>query len=282
MAIEPVRQQVIRRARGVRAALSAPLYFKPGHYHSPIASSADRDTAVSWRALAPVGIDLQPEAQVALATELAPLMRQLPTDRWHDHNTWYDRADAAVLHAMLRHYRPARVIEVGSGFSTAVVLDTAERFLPELRITCIEPYPQRLFARLRPPDRVELLQRPVQEVPRATFTALTAGDILLIDSSHVVKAGSDVIWLLLHVLPVLDPGVVVHVHDVHWPFEYPERWLRQGRDWTETYLLRAFLTHNTAWRILLFTHWLWTQRPEVLPAELRGLPTGTLWLERDR
>ncbi|MBF9128296.1 class I SAM-dependent methyltransferase [Plantactinospora sp. S1510] len=280
MAVEGFQTGVIRRARGISAALSVPPYVKPGHYYSPATAPADRATAIRWRDLAPVGVDLREAEQLRLADELAPLLLDLPTDRWQDRNGMYGRADAAVLHAMLRHHRPARLIEVGSGYSTAVALDVAERFLPELRITCVEPHPARLQSRLRPGDEVELIQRPVQDVDRATFATLRSGDILLIDSTHVVKAGSDVVWLFLHVLPTLRPGVIVHIHDIHWPFEYPERWLREGRDWTEVYLLRAFLTDNTAWRVLLFTSWLWACRPQAVPAELRGLPTGAFWMRR--
>ncbi|GAA3754488.1 class I SAM-dependent methyltransferase [Plantactinospora mayteni] len=280
MAVGEFQTQVVRRARGISAALSTPPYVKPGHFYSPATSPADRNTAIGWRDLAPVGVDLREPEQLKLAAELGPLMRELPSDRWHDHNGMYGRADAAVLHAMLRHHRPARLIEVGSGYSTAVALDVADRYLPDLRITCVEPHPERLRSRLRPGDRVDLVQRRVQDVDRSAFAKLDSGDILLIDSTHVAKAGSDVVWLLLHVLPTLRPGVIVHIHDVHWPFEYPERWLREGRDWTEVYLLRAFLTDNAAWRVLLFTSWLWSCRPDVLPAELRGLPTGAFWMRR--
>ncbi|MFC6017970.1 class I SAM-dependent methyltransferase [Plantactinospora solaniradicis] len=280
MVVEGFQTGVIRRARGISAALSIPPYVKPGHYYSPVTAPADRATAIRWRDLAPVGVDLRETEQLRLARELAPLLLELPTDRWQDRNGMYGRADAAVLHAMLRHHRPARLIEVGSGYSTAVALDVAERFLPDLRITCVEPHPTRLQSRLRPGDEVELIQRPVQEVDRATFAALRSGDILLIDSTHVVKAGSDVVWLFLHVLPTLRPGVIVHIHDIHWPFEYPERWLREGRDWTEVYLLRAFLTDSAAWQVLLFTSWLWSRHPQAVPAELRGLPTGAFWMRR--
>lgn len=280
MAGQAFHTQVVRRARGISAALGVPPYVKPGHYYSPTTSLADRSTAVGWRDLPPVGVDLREPDQLRLASELAPLLLELPSDRWHDRNGMYGRADAAVLHAMLRQHQPARLVEVGSGFSTAVALDVADRYLPELQITCVEPYPERLRSRLRPGDRVELVQRRVQEVDPATFAGLGSGDILLIDSTHVVKAGSDVVWLLLHVLPTLRPGVIVHIHDIHWPFEYPERWLREGRDWTEVYLLRAFLTDNAAWRVLLFTSWLWSRHPEAIPAELRGLPTGAFWMRR--
>jgi hypothetical protein len=114
---------------------------------------------------------------------------------------------------------------------------------------------------LRPEDNVDVIAAPVQDVPVETFTSLEPGDVLFIDSTHVAKAGSDVVWLFLRVLPRLAKGVVVHVHDVFWPVEYPAQWLREGRSWNEDYLLNAFLCHNDAWRIELFSSWLWRRTP---------------------
>ena len=115
------------------------------------------------------------------------------------------------------------------------------------------------------------------------FTELAAGDILFIDSSHVSKAGSDVNFLFFDVLPRLAEGVLVHVHDILWPFEYPERWLRQRRGWNESFLLRAFLAYNSVFTIELFNAWLWANDPdavrELLPAAVGQLPGG-VWLRK--
>jgi len=181
---------------------------------------------------------------------------------------------------MLRHLRPKRVVEIGSGYSTAIALDTADAHLDGLDLTCVEPYPERLQSLLRPGDgdRLKLVQRPVQDVPLDTYASLEGEDILFIDSTHVAKAGSDVLWLYFEVVPRLAPGVVVHVHDVFWPFEYPREWLAEHRDWTEDYLLRAFLTDNAQWEILLFGSWLWKEHASVIPAELRTGVPGSIWL----
>lgn len=275
-----LKTYAVRAARGVAASLRMPPYSTPGHFYSPATATADRLRARAWRNRPPVGLDLREEAQLELADTLAPLMVQLPVDRWQPGNAMYGLADAAVLHAMLRHHRPSQLLEVGSGYSTAVALDVVDRWLPRLQITCIEPYADRLRSRLSPGDTVTLIETPVQEVPAETFERLAAGDILLIDSTHVLKSGSDVAWLYLHVLPRLATGVIVHVHDIHWPFEYPERWILEGRDWTEVYVLRAFLTHNDRWQIRLMTSWLWSQRPDHVPESLRGLPTGALWMQK--
>ncbi len=275
-----MKTYAIRAMRGIAATLRSPPYTAPGHFYSPATSSRDRQRAIDWRSREPVGVELDEAGQEALMRDLVPLMAELPEDRWRADNGMYGRADAAVLHAMFRHHRPRSYLEVGSGYSTAVALDVAERHLPHLRITCVEPHAERLRSRLRAGDEVELIEKPVQDVPLETFAALESGDVLLIDSTHVLKSGSDVAWLYLHVLPTLAPGVLVHVHDVHWPFEYPETWLREGRDWTEVYLLRAFLTHNDLWRIRLMTSWFWTCRPELLPSSLCGQRTGSLWMQR--
>jgi predicted O-methyltransferase YrrM len=156
----------------------------------------------------------------------------------------FEPPDAAVYRAVIGRYRPRRIIEAGSGFSTAVALAEAAALGLDTEVTCVEPHPERLESLLRPGDQVTLIRRPVQDVPVAAVTALAAGDILFIDSSHAAKAGPDVTWLTLQVLPLLAPGVVVHVHDVFWPHGYPAAWLRERRDWNESYFLLAFPSGN--------------------------------------
>jgi len=118
--------------------------------------------------------------------------------------------------------------------------------------------------------------------PEELVSGLEPGDFFFIDSTHVVKAGSDVVWLYLHVLPLLPPGAIVHIHDVFWPFEYLDDWLREGREWTEIYLLHAFLMYNADWEILLFGSWLWHEHPELVPADLAASQPGSIWLRRTR
>jgi predicted O-methyltransferase YrrM len=275
----PVRSAA-RSARAGWAAARLSPYVAPGHFYSPVSTALDASRAVSWRERELIEVDLRERHQLELVQRIASWMTELPSDRWQP-NDWFGRGDAAVLHAMLRHLRPRRVVEVGSGYSTAVMLDTAERHLTDLHITCVEPYPDRLKGLLRPGDAVELIATPVQDAGLESFEALSAGDVVFIDSTHVVKAGSDVAWLMLHVLPTLPQGIVVHVHDIFWPFEYPETWLRERRDWTEAYLLRAFLAYNSAWQVELFTSWLWERHADELPAELRTEGASSLWMRRN-
>jgi predicted O-methyltransferase YrrM len=227
------------------------------------------------------GLDLRVDAQLELAARLAPMLAEpFEGPRYSPANEMFTAADAALYRAILRHFRPKRVIEIGSGYSTAIALDTADAHLDGLDLTCVEPYPERLLSLLEKGDaaRLNLLRRPVQDVPLDTYAALETGDVLFIDSTHVAKAGSDVVWIFFEVLPHLAPGVIVHVHDVFWPFEYPREWLAEHRDWTEDYLLRAFLLGNSQWEMLLFGSWLWKEHPSVIPADLRAGVPGSIWL----
>src|SRR5262249_750673 len=178
-----------------------------------------------------------------------------PPLRYHFENPSYSWGDGSVLHAMLRLLRPRRLIEIGSGWTSACTLDTVQNYLNgNCHVTFIEPFPQ-LLRELVPncPPNAEILECPVQEVPMRFFEPLTAGDVLFIDSTHILRTGSDVCFELFEILTRLAPGVLVHIHDMFWPFEYPRSWiLEENRSWNEVYAVRAFLTDNHTWRIVMF------------------------------
>jgi predicted O-methyltransferase YrrM len=267
-----------------RKAIRARHLYKPsGHFYSPSTNHDDRRRQVEWDrdSLVP-GVDLRESAQLDLARRIAEV-GPLATSRWNESpaNRMFGRIDGTVLQGMLIDIQPLRVVEIGSGFSTAVMLDTADRAGTTRSITCVEPYPQRLRSLLRPGDDIVLLERPVQDVPLETFTELGPGDLLFIDSTHVAKSGSDVLYLYLEVLPRLPPGVLVHVHDIFWPFSYRAEWLDQGRDWTEAYLLRALLTDSPRWQIELFNDWLWLKHSDVAGTIAPGTDRpGSIYLRR--
>jgi predicted O-methyltransferase YrrM len=269
-------------------------WMSPGHFYSPIPSldeiRAREEELFGTPASSLPGVDLRAEEQLALLRELArfyPEMpfprKQSPETRYWFENWAYSYADAIYLYSMLRHLQPRRIIEVGSGFSSAAMLDTADRWLPETSFTFIDPDTTTLDALLRPPDRerVTVVRSRLQEVPLATFDTLTANDILFIDSTHVSKTGSDVNRIVFDILPRLASGVSIHFHDVFYPFEYPKEWVYEGRAWNEDYILRAFLEFNDAFEIVLFGTWLARFHRDLL-AELMPLtlenPGGSLWL----
>lgn len=259
--------EVKRALKALPAVVRQPPYVPPGHFYSPLTTRADAEHALARTAALP-GIDLDADAQLALARTFT---WEVPSGRYHD-AVMFGAPDAAIYADILRIERPRRVVEVGSGFSSAVALDTHDA-----EYVFIEPYPDRLRSILRPDDHVSIREEPVQRTPTSV---LTECDLLFVDSTHVVKAGSDVQRLVLEVLPALRPGTLVHFHDCFWPFEYPEAWLRERRDWNELYLLHAFLVHNSEWQIVLFADWLFQRHPEVVPERWRGLRPGSLWLRR--
>jgi predicted O-methyltransferase YrrM len=269
----------------VVSVLRQPPQVPPGHYYAPTTTTADGARAAAWAAATdvPAGVAYNESAAVALVDDLAPMWADLDIVGRYRPDVMYEEADAAVYHSMLRHFRPTRVLEVGSGYSTAVALDTIEAHSLPTQLSCIEPNPQRLNRLLRPTDVVDVREALVQDVPLDEYSRLTDGDFLFIDSTHVVKAGSDVVWTTLHVLPRLARGVIVHIHDMFWPMEYPEGWLRGRRDWNELYLIHAFLLGNRDWEVMVFNDRLWSVREDLVrkyrPATVGQRPGG-LWLRR--
>jgi predicted O-methyltransferase YrrM len=206
--------------------------------------------------------------------------------RFFFENPMYSYSDAIFLHCMIRHVRPKRIIEVGSGYSSCVMLDTNDIFCGgQISCTFVEPYPETLrsLVSLEDLQRNTLLDCRLQDVNLCKFRALDANDILFIDSSHVAKIGSDVNYMFREILPALRPGVYVHFHDIFYPFEYPKEWIYEGRAWTEAYLLRSFLTFNQAYEIVLFNTFLELFHRErfarCMPLCLKN-EGGSIWLRR--
>lgn len=287
----------VQRALALSQQHRFPLWVYPGHYYSPFPAEPDlrtREEALWGPAPGALpAVNLQEANQVALLEALAGYSPEMPFTnkpqpglRYYFENEMFGQADAMYLYSLLRHLQPKHIIEVGSGFSSAVMLDTSERFLKnQPTYTFIEPYPERLYSLLLETDRAhcEVLEQPVQQVALSRFTALSAHDILFIDSSHVSKTGSDVNYLLFEILPALQPGVYVHIHDVFYPFEYPRSWVYEGRGWNEDYLVRAFLQYNAAFEIVLYADFLARRHPTTLETLLPCCLANTgasLWLKK--
>jgi hypothetical protein len=241
------------------------------------------------------GINLQIDAQNRLLLKIMDLYPEfdwpnypIPGRRFHFDQAWYAQADSICLYSMLRLYRPNRVVEIGSGFTSALMLDVNEQFLGnQTQLTFVDPYVDRLDLLLSDLDKsqVRIIEKQAQDAPERIFAELEPGDFLFIDSSHVSKVGSDVNFLLFEILPNLPIGVFVHFHDVFWPFEYPGKWIAEGRSWNEAYLLRAFLAFNNSFEIAFwvpFAALRWRDLiKERMPAYL--IDTGAaIWIRRTR
>ncbi|HEU4712726.1 MAG TPA: class I SAM-dependent methyltransferase [Pyrinomonadaceae bacterium] len=222
-------------------------HIRPIHYYEPLPDFQSITSEQLARRREFPSIDFRWEQQLTLLHELARYQIQ---SAYLD-NDYFSGFDAAVYYALIRHLKPKRVIEIGSGYSTRIA---AKALGPDSTLTCIEPHPERLNGI---GNKIELIQKRVEELDVEFFTCLEANDILFIDSSHTVKFGSDVCYEFLEVLPVLRPGVWIHVHDIFFPHDYPEEWLLKRRlALNEQYLLEAFLSFNRSFDVALANHWL--------------------------
>jgi hypothetical protein len=223
-------------------------HVPPGHFYSAIPNLDEIKAKIDeiWCPLNPNmldGINLNPEKQLLLINNLQDFYTDIPWGdeksigkRYYYNNTAYSYSDAICLYFMIRYLKPKNIIEVGSGHSSCVMLDTNELFLDNsLNITFIEPYPQLLESLFKPEDRknnkLKILASNLQDIPLDTFCNLQANDILFIDSTHVSKINSDVNYLIHKILPILNDGVYIHIHDVFYPFEYPKDWVFKGLAW---------------------------------------------------
>lgn len=272
--------------------------YPPGHFYSPIVDVQDAHAirAVRGRVTSPLpqGIALDTDRMVALTHRLAAHHSLFPFPRHHDHhhrfffdNSFFGCHDASVYFSMLLEFRPHRVIEVGCGHSTALLLDTNKQFFNDsIATTFIDPSLAELLPPLERNDKPapKLLPLRLQDVPVEIFTELETDDILFIDSSHVSKTGSDVNHYLFEILPRLKPGVLIHIHDILYPFEYLDSWvLDEGRSWNEAYALKAFLQFNSSFEIVYWSNFVYHRLPELLrtlmPLCLEN-EGGSIWLRK--
>jgi predicted O-methyltransferase YrrM len=273
--------------------------FAPGHYHSPV---VDPKTVTNYvareRGTVPdeiQGVAIAVEAMRKLWLRNLDCIQSTPfTDdatpayRYSYLGGPFPNGDAIALWMMIHHHRPRRIVEIGSGYSTACMLDSAEHAsLSNLKVTCIEPDPARLRSILRPGDLqsvVKLIERPVQEVSVEIVDCLQKDDILFIDSTHVMKTGSDVHYEFFHLIPRLRPGVIIHFHDIGFPFEYPPEWIfDRNYSWNEAYVLRAFLMYNPEFRVVFWNPVFASAFTESIQAEFPAFltnPGGSIWIER--
>ncbi len=197
-------------------------------------------------------------------------------------NGWFESVDADVLYGVIRHFAPALVVEIGSGYSSRLTAQAIRDGRLPTRLVCVDPSPRVEIKRCAD----ECIESPVEDLPVDELPArLKAGDVLFIDSSHLVKSGGDVVYLYLQVLPRLRPGVLIHAHDIFLPFEYPKEFILENRwEWSEQYLLYALLTGNRAYEILWPSCYMWqTQQDRVrvtMPVDKLAPAPSSLWVRK--
>ena len=285
------RQNILKNA-------AVPLFVPPGHFYSPIVNVAELVALRAEQAEKSdlLDIDANPGRQLALFRQLSGYFGRIPfpvaqtgTFRYYFENDFYSYGDALMLSAFIQHFRPRRIIEVGCGFSSAVILDTLDRMTDppaNTNYVLVEPYTERLKLLLRSTDyrRITVIEKPVQQVDLELFVGLQENDILFLDTTHILKTGSDVHHELFQILPRLKPGVLIHFHDVFHGFEYPEAWtVQQNRSWNELYALRALLMNNSRYQIEIMNATVAASYPDEVRSisrEFMKNPGGALWLRK--
>jgi hypothetical protein len=298
----PAPSRPVPSAEPVADPSDAPVHtrFPLGHYYSPVydprelASEPRRSQVWPPVPRPAIGVDWRDADQVALCA--GPFAAQQRLDFVDDEpadptlyftaNDQFPALDAWALEAILRHFRPQRMIEVGSGFSSLVTARVnREQLGGELDFVCVEPYP-REFLEAGVPGISGLRVEKVQDTPLEVFDRLGDGDVLFVDTSHVIKTGGDVPWIYNEILPRLASGVIVHIHDMPLPGEYPTQWVLDGWGWNERYLVQAFLAFNSEFHVLLGIAYMLQNHRDALERAFPGFVAheprygSSLWIRR--
>ena len=272
------------------------------HFYSPVPDIGDLGKRNVWGKRSPLtGVDFQEEKQLGLLKELGrqfgnecrwPLKPTGDPASFHLDNGCFSYGCAAALHTMIRSLQPKHLIEIGSGFSSRVISEAVKRNSDKgtpCQYVIVDPYPGEVIKGDRL-SKSQLIQERIELLNVETFDVLGENDILFIDSGHTIRTGSDVNFLFLEILPRLKPGVVIHVHDICLPYEYPEAYfINPGFRvfWTEAYLLQAFLAFNSSFEVLLAMNFIQTDHMdlfcEAFPhfnLQENWANSGSFWLRR--
>jgi hypothetical protein len=291
----PVIGSFIKRNEMLKKQLDEyKTFYPPGHYYSPIHSNdALNDYVTPLTNEQPGAIDLNIAQQKKwLDAFIADSEKNIFPEsqqqgfRYYFNNDYFAYNDGIICQLLIHQLKPKRIIEVGSGFSSALMLDINDKFFDnKIDLKFIEPYPERLNSLLKPGEKIELFEKKIQEVDLKLFEQLEENDILFIDSTHVSKFNSDVNKLFFEILPILKKGVYIHIHDIFWSFDYPLQWLKEGRAWNEAYLLRAFLQFNDSFSIQFFNSfaekYFEDQYIQQLPQALKS-KGGSIWIKKEK
>lgn len=267
--------------------------YPPGHYYSSVHSmEALKDYRMPPVTELPGAVNMNISRQeqwldafIADADKLVFPATQQPGYRYYYENDFFGYNDGIICQLLIHQLKPKRIIEVGSGFSSALMLDMNDKFFNNsIDLKFIEPYPERLNSLLKPGEKIELFETTIQNVDLKLFEQLEENDILFIDSTHVSKFNSDVNKLFFEIFPILKKGVYIHIHDIHWQFEYNLKWLQEGRAWNEAYLLRAFLQYNNTFTIQYFNAFAELKFSDKYAASLPDLlktKGGSIWIKKE-
>ena len=238
--------------------------FEPGHYYSVIPHITDSYNVTEAKFS---NLDFNDNNHLSIINELENYLTDFDTNfgsserdivsmyerkfelKYTLMNGWFEWMDSRLLYYFLQKNRPKKIIEIGSGNSTLLTYNTKKMFNLELDIICIEPYPNESLRMLALQEEITLIENKLEDVEIKMFEELGENDILFIDSTHVAKLNSDVMYYFTQIFPILKSGVMVHIHDIFFPYDYPLDWLKRGMFWNEQYFLYVFLQFNSKFKI---------------------------------
>ncbi len=276
------------------------FHVTPIDYYFPIPDTRELGDELWTQHSDMVGVDLNEGGQLRLLELFLsqfkneydgfPLQKTTTPYRYYINNGAIGSVDGEILYCMVRHFKPKRVIEIGSGNSTylfaeAILKNKEENPNYDCKLTAIEPYPNPVLKKGFP-GLSELIPRRIQTLPLTDFMKLNENDILFIDSTHVLQVGSDVRYEYLEILPRLKNGVIVHAHDIFLPAEYPKEWVRKKAIfWNEQYMLQAFLSFNNGFEVLWAGSYMHLKNPDKLEEAFRSYKRnerrpGSFWIRR--
>lgn len=269
------------------------FYILPNHFYQPIPDILNLNKKIFVDKSPMYGINMNDDIQLDLLKNKFSKYRKefesfsvtpnVKEYEFHLNNLAFDGLDALVYYSMIKTFKPKNIIEVGSGWSTKLAAKAASR-IPTSKVFSIEPYPQS-FMQKGFPGFTKQITKEVQDVPADFFTRLKKNDILFIDSSHTVKTGGDVNYLIFNILPKLNKGVLVHIHDIFFPDDYPEVWIKEAHKfWNEQYLLQAFLMFNHKYEVIYGNTYMGRKYPEevkkVFSPVWPYVLGGSFWIRR--
>jgi predicted O-methyltransferase YrrM len=176
-------------------------------------------------------------------------------------NKFFEHGDAEIYYQLIRYTKPKNILEIGSGQSTLIALEAIKKNKDidkiNTKITCVEPYENVWINQLN----IKILRKKIEDIDKNYYLNLKSGDILFIDSSHVIRPQGDVLKIFLEIIPKLNKGVMIHVHDIFTPKDYPNKWLiNENKFWNEQYLVEALMMNKDKYEIYLMLNYLKNNR----------------------
>lgn len=272
------------------------FYLVPKHFYYPIPETTHLESYNFDKEFPITGLSIDDDSMLTLLNKIK--LHNNEYKSLYKPTGYESNGDGSILFGMVRMFKPNLIIEIGSGNSTkvssyAMDMNNKERDSSSSKdkgeIVAIEPYPTSMLKELqeKKDTQIRLIEEPLEAIDDSIFDKLKENDILFIDSTHIIKCGNDVHRLYLQILPKLPPGVIVHIHDIRFPQDYPQEWiLNKKYFWNEQYLLHMFLCFNDSFLILFASNYMKMRYYNEFSQSVTGLDEdgwpGSFWIKKKK